>query len=244
VGKGALRAVPTVRAGRVLLRIVLVGTSSGAHTRQMTLPTRFCDPGVRFTRQEILSCRVHCHPNPLEQTSLDVTVEAAMGPIGYAGDVSMFHRIKMNVVGVAFQVGVIANSVLPVTALPDALFTLDRFAGRSRGRRIKAAGEATFDQAPASREVCVPIRQRPERMKVIWQYADCNRLKWAAVSNQSIASSQAFDFIHQQVCLTVGDHDREKENASFDLGTAILRHGKSNFARAVRTAQECLRSCN
>jgi hypothetical protein len=56
-------------------------------------------------------------------------MEAAMGPIGYAGDVSMLHRIEMNVVGVAFRIGVIANGVLPAAALPYALVTLDRFAG-------------------------------------------------------------------------------------------------------------------
>jgi hypothetical protein len=37
-----------------------------------------------------------------------------MGPIGYAGDVSMLHGIEMNVVGVAFQIGVSATLALPV----------------------------------------------------------------------------------------------------------------------------------
>jgi hypothetical protein len=119
-------------------------------------------------------------------------------------------------------------------------FTLDRFAGRSQGRCIKTAGKSAFDQAPASREVCVSGRERPKRMKVIGQYADCDCFKRAALSHQSIALSQAFNFVHQQIGLTVGDHDRKKENASFDLGTAILRHGKSDFARGVGTAQERL----
>jgi hypothetical protein len=163
-----------------------------------------------------------------------------MGPIGHAGDVSVFHGIEMNVVGVALQIGVIANGVLPIAALPYALFTLDRLAGRSRGRRIKTAGKAAFDQAPAGREVCVSGRQRPECMKVTGQYADCDRFKRAAFSNQSIALSEALNFTDQQTSLTVVEYDREKENASFDLGAAILRHGKFDFARVVGTAQERL----
>src|SRR4051794_13372334 len=53
-----------------------------------------------------------------KQTSVDVAVEAAIGPIGYPADVAMFHGIEMNIVGVAFQVVVIADGVLPVAALP------------------------------------------------------------------------------------------------------------------------------
>jgi hypothetical protein len=34
----------------------------------------------------------------------------------------MLDRIEMNIVGVAFKIGVIANGVLPVAALPYALF--------------------------------------------------------------------------------------------------------------------------
>jgi tRNA-specific A34 adenosine deaminase len=37
-------------------------------------------------------------------------MEAAMGPIGYAGDVSVLHGIEMNVVGVALRIGVIASA--------------------------------------------------------------------------------------------------------------------------------------
>ena len=49
-------------------------------------------------------------------------MKAAMRPIGYAHDVSVLHRIEMNVINMAFEIRVIANRVLPIAALPNAFF--------------------------------------------------------------------------------------------------------------------------
>ncbi len=55
-----------------------------------------------------------------------------MRPIGYARDVSVPHRIEMNVIDMAIEIGVIANCMLPISPLPDTFFTLDNFTRRSR----------------------------------------------------------------------------------------------------------------
>ena len=57
-----------------------------------------------------------------EHSSLYITVETAMRPIGYAIDVAVFHRVEVDVVDVAFEILIISNRVLPVPALPDAFF--------------------------------------------------------------------------------------------------------------------------
>ena len=59
-------------------------------------------------------------------------METAMWPIGYARDVSVLHRIEMNVVDMAIEIGVITNCVLPISPLPNTFFTFDNFTRRSR----------------------------------------------------------------------------------------------------------------
>ena len=51
-----------------------------------------------------------------------------MRPIGDAGDESVFDGIVMNVIDVALQIGIIADGVLPIAALPNSSFTLRDFA--------------------------------------------------------------------------------------------------------------------
>ena len=50
------------------------------------------------------------------------------------GDVPVFHRVEMNVIDMSFEISFIANSVLPIAALPDALLPLGDLAFRSRLR--------------------------------------------------------------------------------------------------------------
>jgi hypothetical protein len=46
-----------------------------------------------------------------------------MGPIRDAPDVSVLYRVKVDVIDMATEIGVIATGVLPVTALPDTLIS-------------------------------------------------------------------------------------------------------------------------
>jgi hypothetical protein len=64
-----------------------------------------------------------------EQSSLNKAVEAAMRPIGYATDVAVFHRIKVNIVDVSLEIFVIPNRMFPIAALPNTLFPLGNFTG-------------------------------------------------------------------------------------------------------------------
>ena len=43
-------------------------------------------------------------------------------PIAHARDVAMLDRIEMDVIGMAREVGVVAQRVLPIAPLPDAAF--------------------------------------------------------------------------------------------------------------------------
>ncbi len=65
-------------------------------------------------------------------------MEATVRPINCARDVSMLDRIEMNVIDMALEIGVIANRVFPITALPNTFLSLTDFACGS-GLGIKAA---------------------------------------------------------------------------------------------------------
>jgi hypothetical protein len=50
---------------------------------------------------------------------------------------------------------------------------------------------------------------------MVWQNADRDGLKWAALLSSSIGMTEAIDFADQQITAAVRESDREKENAAF-----------------------------
>jgi hypothetical protein len=63
-----------------------------------------------------------------KQTAFDITTKAAMRPIGHARNVSVLHRIEVDVIDMTLKIRIIANGVLPVPALPDAFFPFGNLA--------------------------------------------------------------------------------------------------------------------
>ena len=59
-------------------------------------------------------------PIPRQNAIFDEMVEGGMRPIGDARNQSMFDRIDVNVIDMSSKVSIVANQVLPVTALLDA----------------------------------------------------------------------------------------------------------------------------
>jgi hypothetical protein len=53
-----------------------------------------------------------------KKPTFDETMKAAVRPIGDPRDFRVLHRIEVNVIDVAFKVGVVANGVLPKATLP------------------------------------------------------------------------------------------------------------------------------
>src|SRR5262245_27109416 len=51
-----------------------------------------------------------------------VTMKAAVGPVRNAADVSVLHRIEVNVINMPLEIRVVTDCMLPVSALPNFLF--------------------------------------------------------------------------------------------------------------------------
>src|ERR1700744_2864912 len=62
--------------------------------------------------------------------TFDEAMKAAVRPVHDTGDSSMLHRIEVNVVDVTFEIGIIANSMLPIATLPDTFLALGNLTRR------------------------------------------------------------------------------------------------------------------
>src|SRR5690606_4298250 len=94
----------------------------------------------------------------------DVAMDGRMRPVAGAAHVAMLHRIDVDVVDMRPQVTLIANSMLPEPALPDAAFTFVFAAGGNHLSLWNRSGESALDQGPAPGEIRIVFRQRPYGM--------------------------------------------------------------------------------
>jgi len=107
-------------------------------------------------------------PAPIrcQEAVFDEAMERGIGPVCRTMHPAVLYRIEMDVVDMPREIGVIADLMFPVAALPDAAFSF----GASAGVRGFGAGqlsrEARFDQRPAQGEVGVAGRQAPDGVQV------------------------------------------------------------------------------
>ena len=58
----------------------------------------------------------------------DVSMKAAVGPIGDTRNVSVFDGVKVDVIDMPLEIDIVADRMLPKTAPPDSLLAFDNFA--------------------------------------------------------------------------------------------------------------------
>jgi hypothetical protein len=105
-----------------------------------------------------------------------ITVKRRMRPIADASDQAVLDGVDIAIFNMARVVGLIADQVLPETALPDPSFSArnpDRGEPFAFGQRPR---EARLDQSLTRREIGLPGRQRQHRMEMVRQHherVDC-----------------------------------------------------------------------
>src|SRR5882724_5335370 len=62
-------------------------------------------------------------------------------------------------------------------------------------------------------------------MQMIRQHADCDGFEGIPFLDRCIDAAEAVDVAHQDVARPVGKCDREEEDATLDVRTAVVRHG-------------------
>jgi hypothetical protein len=152
----------------------------------------------------------------------------------------MLRGIEVNVVDMALQVGIITNSMLPITTLPNSPLASGNLAGAAEHVTAKTARKSALDQAPAQRKIGLTRRQRPDGVQVVRQYANCHRLERIAFLNRNVDSPEPFYVPHQDVTRSVGESDREKEKAALDVCTTVSRHGGMRVSLIDRLTARCV----
>ena len=153
---------------------------------------------------------------------LDVAMKAAESPVVHARDKAVLHGIEVNVINMPFQIRVVANCVLPIAALPDALLTLEQLTFRAL-LPFQTARKTALDQIPSRRKIGVVFWKRPDGMEMIRQDANCDRLERPTLLDGLINSPQAINMVHEQRTRPISEDDREEERVA-SLRPAISRH--------------------
>jgi hypothetical protein len=122
------------------------------------------------------------------------------------------------------QIGVVADGVLPIAALPDSLLSLRDLAGAALRTSGEFTGKSALDLAPAQRKIRITLRQGPDCVQVVWEHADRDGFEWIPILNRRVHPSQLIDLPHEEVTRPVGESDGEEKDPAFDLGTTISRH--------------------
>ncbi len=124
-------------------------------------------------------------------------MEATERPVADTRDETMHDGIEVNVVNVAFQIRVVANCVLLVAPLPNALLAFEQLACRAL-LRFQAARKAAFDQIPSRRKVGIMFGNRLNGMEMVRQDTNSDRLERAALLDGLVDSPEAINMIHEQ----------------------------------------------
>src|SRR5262245_10221116 len=104
-------------------------------------------------------------------------METTVRPVTDPGDISVLHRIEVDVIDVAREIRVITDCMLPKPSLPDSRFASAYLAPRSQRCRTQPAGKSAFDLSPARCEIGIARRQCPNGMEMVRQDADSIRFK-------------------------------------------------------------------
>ena len=97
-------------------------------------------------------------PISRQKSPFDIPVEAGVGPIDNPRHKPVLDRIIVDIADVSLQISFVANSALPITSLPNSLFSFLYFAGRAQLRSREASREIRFEETPARREIAIAVR--------------------------------------------------------------------------------------
>lgn len=152
-----------------------------------------------------------------------------MRPVAHPRDQAMFERVDIAIFDMAHVISLVADQVLPETALPDAALVAREANGAAPlllGQRLDEPG---LDQSPACGKIAVARRQLPDRVQMIRQDDDCiDRCidrKVMARARRRHRLAQAGDVIDEQGFPPLQQVDREEPASARNERATIIRHG-------------------
>src|SRR5437867_2483499 len=97
-------------------------------------------------------------------------MKRGMRPIAHPCDEAVLERIDVTILDVTCIIGLVADQVLPKSALPDAALVARDANGAELFLLRKRSRETGLDQPPTRREIMIVRRQLPDRMQMVGQH--------------------------------------------------------------------------
>ena len=94
-------------------------------------------------------------------------MEGGVRPIHCPKHMAVLHRIEVDVINVAAQIGLVPNQALPIATLPTPAFPFIDSARTPALPMRNVTRKPRLQQSPTQWIVAVAGRQRPDRMQMI-----------------------------------------------------------------------------
>lgn len=146
----------------------------------------------------------------------------------------MLHRVPVNAIDVTAQTIIIANQMLPVTALPDAPLTTADASLASPLIPGQSTREPRLDMRPSIGVVGVIGRQAPDAVQVIGQHHDGQHLERSCRPCRPERCPQVIRARNQHATTAPQKIDGEEAGAARHPDATIVRHAAS-VAPVART---------
>jgi len=145
-------------------------------------------------------------------------------PIAHARDEPVLERIYITIFDMARIISLIADQMLPKSALPDAAFVACDAHGAEPLSLRQRSREAVLDQPPARGKIAIARRQVPDRMQMIGQHDECADREGMALAGRGDRLTQGRDMIDQQGLLPLQQVDGEEPASARNERATIIRH--------------------
>jgi hypothetical protein len=130
-----------------------------------------CGPPTAQIVPHITAVKVNTHPAPVGwiHALLHISMERRVRPIGDRRNVTMLHRVPVNVSHVPSVIGLISNKMLPEAPLPEICFLtlLSRLAQRCISTLAATLADMSLDDCPSRRKIVVFRRRCPQAVQVV-----------------------------------------------------------------------------
>jgi len=135
----------------------------------------------------------------------------------------MLDRIEVNVIDVSLKICLVADRVLPETALPKSQFAISVPRDR-RARLDNGVTESTFNQIPTIGKIGITVRQCHDDVEMVGEHYYCIDREGMLPSRAYHCHSQRHDMIRQDARRSIHKCCGEEESSTRKKIPPVMNH--------------------
>lgn len=144
-------------------------------------------------------------------------------PISNSRDETVLNGIEVNVIHMPLEITLVANSVLPESALPQGHLAIWKACDRV-SRSNNSIGKSTFDERQADRKVRISVRQRHHQVQMIGQHDYRINHEWMLSSRFDDGRPQTGNVVGERARRPVGQRRRNEKRPALKEISPVLNH--------------------